>query len=344
MSARTGMQNFECNNSAGGALPQMANSATVLRTILQVDSYADALSILGLYFQPKLVEKDIIAAFRRIALVLHPDKCQNASQAELYTRLFQKLEAAKESLLKSGDLPDTTPEPLAIVEGPEGLRIKIFDAREKLKAARAEAVEVKYLSAKLQRKRARAKLVREYKAAGAEAHELRKQGKQSEAHKILSAAKDKLAGFNRKADLGPDAGPGWEDIPGKGCERVFADPTLVEDQWNRNLRHGKTSASTGVSLELRKRQELLQARRDFEEMYKIRPGQLEEAREKMQQKWLKQDAGGWTRLCEDAEGRLWWRSKADMEEEMAELGYRDSQIRWIPSGEAWARVLYWRKR
>lgn len=317
------------NISAGGTLPKMlpndTNSAVHLRAKLQVDGFDDPLSILGLYYESSVTEKDIIVAFRKLALVLHPDKCPDAGQSELHVRLFQKLETAKEALLNSDELLELAPEPLAIHEGPETLRIRIFDAREKLKAARAEAVAYNRLPPKLQRKYIRAKLVREFEEAGAHAHELRKEGKQSEAHEILTAAKEKLAGFNRVDEYG---------------ERVFLDPSLKDHNWKKNLLKGKTSPTTGVSLELKKRQEQLFVAREFDEMYKIAPERLDQTEEEMWERWLDQDLEGWTRKVTDANGQSWFLNKADLEAEMLEIAQRVADIRWIESSDGWERWLY----
>ncbi|PIA99530.1 hypothetical protein CB0940_03742 [Cercospora beticola] len=317
------------NISAGGALPKMSpydtNSAMHIRAMLQVDGFDDPLSILGLYYQANVTEKDIIVAFRKLALILHPDKCQDAGQSELHVRLFQKLETAKEALLNSDELLELTPEPLAIHEGPETLRIRIFDAREKLKAARAEAVIYNRLPPKLQRGWIRAKLVREFKAAGAHAHELRKEGKQSEAHTILTAAKEKLQGFNRVDENG---------------ERVFDDPTVRDHNWNKNLVKGRTSTTTGVSFELKKRQDQLFIAQEFEEMYKIAPERLHETEEEMWERWLDEDYKGWTKKVTDANGQSWWLCEANMEAEMLEIAQRFAETRWIQSSNGWKRWLY----
>ncbi|PPJ58344.1 hypothetical protein CBER1_04518 [Cercospora berteroae] len=317
------------NVSAGGAIPEMSpndtDSTMHLRAMLQVDGFDDPRSILGLYYQATVTEKDIIVAFRKLALVLHPDKCQDAGQSELHVRLFQKLETAKETLLNSDELLELAPEPLAIHEGPETLRIRIFDAREKLKDARAEAVIYNRLSPKLQRGWIRAKLVREFKAAGAHAHELRKEGKQSDAHTILTAAKEKLEGFNRVDENG---------------ERVFDDPTARDHNWNKDLVKGRTSTATGVSFELKKRQEQLFVAREFDEMYKIAPRHLDQTEEEMWERWLDQDFEGWTRKVTDGNGQSWFLNKADLEAEMLEIAQRVADIRWIESSDGWERWLY----
>ncbi|KAM3420100.1 hypothetical protein BST61_g3402 [Cercospora zeina] len=332
LSAGTEMSNFESIASAGGALPEMnalpsttADPATLYRTILQVDVYDDALSILGLYYHTKVTEKDINLAFRKIALILHPDKCIDASQAELYTRLFQKLETAKESLLSGAEVSDIEPQPLLLNEGPESRRIRVFDAREKLKAARAQAVQNKALSPKLKCKAARSKLEREVEVASVQADVLRKRGQNLQAAKVLSAAKDKLAEFNAR----------YENAHG-----VFDDPGLAESRWEKNLRRGKTSATTGVSFELKKQKEQQQMAQDLKEMCKI-DSSPEEAAKTVQQRWLKEDREGWTRKVFDANGQSWYRCAADME---ADMSQSEMEARWVEADGAWKKILYWKNQ
>ncbi|PPJ52684.1 hypothetical protein CBER1_10557 [Cercospora berteroae] len=325
MSAGTDMGTFKQGASAGGVMPEMTLPDTVdsatLRAILQVDSYDDALSILGLYYQTKVTEKDINIAFRKLALVLHPDKCIDPSQAELYNGLFQKLERAKDSLLNESE--DLEPSPLLIQEGPESRRIRVLDAKEKLKAARAQAVQNKALSPKLQCKAARTKLEREVEVAAVQAAVLRKRGQETQANKVLSDAKEKLAAFNARYEKGND---------------MFDDPSLAESRWEKNLLRGKTSGTTGVSLELKKQKEQQHMAQDLKKMAMLGMSP-EEAAKRENQRMLKEEKEGWTRKVYDANGQSWYMRAADKE---ADMRQKDMEVRWVEADDGWKKMLYWK--
>lgn len=67
----------------------------------QVDGARTSLEVLGLSASTSWAVADFRIAYRALALRLHPDKCP-PSQAELYTRLFAKVQNAYEDLCKQG--------------------------------------------------------------------------------------------------------------------------------------------------------------------------------------------------------------------------------------------------
>ncbi|GIZ45066.1 hypothetical protein CKM354_000825000 [Cercospora kikuchii] len=67
------------------------------QVIWQVKRNQSPYAILGL--QPECTERDVATAFRKLALLLHPDKCTNEKQKELHTHLFIKIDEAKDAIL-----------------------------------------------------------------------------------------------------------------------------------------------------------------------------------------------------------------------------------------------------
>ncbi|KAM3423791.1 hypothetical protein BST61_g1195 [Cercospora zeina] len=79
------------NNSGANAQPSLSQIYS------QVEHTKNSHAILGL--QSGCTERDVKIAFRQLALLLHPDKCTDEQQTQLHTRLFVKIDEAKDALL-----------------------------------------------------------------------------------------------------------------------------------------------------------------------------------------------------------------------------------------------------
>ena len=277
----------------------MASTTTLsafLRAYVQVDGNFDALSILGLNYRKTPLDTDVTSAFRKLALILHPDKCSHPRQVELHTRLFRKVEQAKVQLLSTGVCQQRRV--LCIKDDQEkALRRRVFDAREKLKAARvaalasrkqyekyipsAESVRQRSLDKfgyvnqgwceeqRLRNLRYAAEAV--YNEAGLKAHELRKAGKQREAHELLKEAKQEYWG---RMSLG------------LGCvDHETDDICIAPDRWRKDLRSGRAG---NLSLQEKEYREVYhQAARDYRAMYLDYNGTEGEYR--VEARWLMED-------------------------------------------------------
>ncbi|PPJ54978.1 hypothetical protein CBER1_05640 [Cercospora berteroae] len=65
--------------------------------IWQVKRNRSPYAILGL--QPEATEREVTIAYRKLALLLHPDKCPDEKLKELHTQLFVKVDEAKDAIL-----------------------------------------------------------------------------------------------------------------------------------------------------------------------------------------------------------------------------------------------------
>ncbi|CAK1361400.1 hypothetical protein CB0940_03218 [Cercospora beticola] len=72
---------------------------TLLQVYSQVGRNENPRAILGL--KPTSDERDVTVAFRKLALLLHPDKCVDEKKMVLHQALFIKIDAAKDAILDS---------------------------------------------------------------------------------------------------------------------------------------------------------------------------------------------------------------------------------------------------
>ena len=82
--------------------------------IWQVKRNRSPYAILGL--QPEATEREVTIAYRKLALLLHPDKCPDEKQKELHTQLFVKVDEAKDAILN--------PTAFGFVDGEEEVSIQ----------------------------------------------------------------------------------------------------------------------------------------------------------------------------------------------------------------------------
>ncbi|GIZ37199.1 hypothetical protein CKM354_000065500 [Cercospora kikuchii] len=87
------MASVSTKTSDAGAQP----SPTLLQVYSQVKRNQNPRAILGL--KPESNERDVTVAFRKLALLLHPDKCLDEKKKALHQALFVKVDAAKDAIL-----------------------------------------------------------------------------------------------------------------------------------------------------------------------------------------------------------------------------------------------------
>ncbi|CAK1365299.1 unnamed protein product [Cercospora beticola] len=92
MSANTMASNSAKTSDASVQQPSLR------QIISQVKRNRSPYAILGI--QPESTERDVTIAYRKLALLLHPDKCTDEKQKQLHTQLFIKIDEAKDAILQ----------------------------------------------------------------------------------------------------------------------------------------------------------------------------------------------------------------------------------------------------
>lgn len=237
----------------------MASNASIHTLYLQLQQAGSPHAVLGILEGAS--ETEIHDAYRGIALRIHPDKA-SANLQELHTSLFQKVQAAHESLTgtqaesssnahhPSKQLPETF----------ASLHARNFAFKEALKAERAKALKLKNAANEIQKAKAAALKAKNERLA--EKRRLREEEKANEREKRegkIAMESRKLEATTGKAKAqGSAAGskptartatPLWDD----GIDERLVSDAEIKGRWDKNLLRGGRSGS--VSLAQKKQRE-----------------------------------------------------------------------------------------
>lgn len=119
----------------------------IYHVYLQVDFSTSPYEILGLHQNNSPDASEIKAAYKSLALRLHPDKAPSDSLLATHHRLFLKLRQAHDQLLNGNSGAPEAPvvsEYKAILEGPLSLHQRNLDFKAKLRDQRRAAVSAKH--------------------------------------------------------------------------------------------------------------------------------------------------------------------------------------------------------
>ncbi|KAK4500333.1 hypothetical protein PRZ48_008522 [Zasmidium cellare] len=123
------------------------DTAALCRAYMQVDQAKDSYDTLGLSREDAPTAADIKAAYRALALHLHPDKAPAGAKAQTHHDMFLKIQKAQDDLLKEvsgGAGASRTDERFTIQEGPTSLHQRNLDFKAKLRQCREAAIKDKH--------------------------------------------------------------------------------------------------------------------------------------------------------------------------------------------------------
>lgn len=231
----------------------MASNASIHTLYLQVQQAGSPHAVLGILDGAS--ETEIHDAYRGIASRIHPDKA-SANLQELHTSLFQKVQAAHESLTgtqaesssnanhPSKQLPETF----------ASLHARNVAFKEALKAERARTLKLKNAANEIQK--AKAAAVKAKNERLAEKRRLREEEKANEREKCegkIAMESRKLEATTGKAKAqGSAAGskptartatPLWDD----GIDERLVSHADIKSRWDKNLLSGGRSGSVSLA-------------------------------------------------------------------------------------------------